>query len=128
MIYLEDLKEDVMLTVHLGPYGDFSVMTKADFLNSAEYLDMDIKDTETIPTVTVADKVVHVFDWDSVVEGFDEESYEDFSSDFWIDVTDEDQKILNQAKEIVNRILENNPTWYEGKAVEVAKEADPNGK
>ncbi len=118
-IKLDELKKDTMLTVKSANNCDFSVMKKADFLDSAEYLDMDINDPETVPEVTVAKKEIHNFDWESVIERFEEESFEDFGLEFWLSISEEDTKILNQAMEIVNKALEENPNWYEGEIVEI---------
>ena len=126
MILLDELKNDTMLTVKSANNCDFSVMTKADFLDSAEYLDMDINYANTIPEVTVAKKEVHEFDWESVVERFEEESFEDFGLEFWLSISEEDTKILNQAMEIVNKALEENPNWYEGKNVQIIIKDSPN--
>jgi hypothetical protein len=121
-VKLNDLKNDTKLTVQLGGCGDFSCMTKADFLNSSEYLDMDISDPESIPVVTVAEIVVHVFDWESVVENFEEDSFEGFGDEFWGSISDRDRITIDSAKVIVNRALEENPTWYEGKVVDIMPE------
>jgi hypothetical protein len=125
VIVLDELKDDTMLTVQTQ-YCDFKVMTKAEFLDSADYLDMDKNDKDTIPEVTVAEKVIHVFNWESVVENFEEESFEDFGDEFWNSISADGLEILNLAKEIVNRGLEANPTWYEGKRVKPLKKDSPN--
>jgi hypothetical protein len=78
---LSELDMDTMLTVQHQSDGDFSIMTKRDYLDSAEYLDFPV---EPLTAVTVAEKTIANFDLYSMLEWIGEdECYEDWAEDVW---------------------------------------------
>ncbi len=113
---LSELSMDAMLTVRHRDDGNISVMSKEDFLNSAYFLDYPV---EPFPKITLAQKSVVRFDLYSVLEMLGEdETYEDWLSNVWYDLK-RSQIDLDTFDAEMTRIMEANPTYWEGEPIEV---------
>jgi tetrahydromethanopterin S-methyltransferase subunit A len=92
-------------------------MSKEDFLNSSEFLDMDKDDMQTIPCVSVGKTETVSFDFDYPLENLADEMYEGWQEN----VTDALQKELNlnEIESKINEVLAKYPAYYEGESVEI---------
>jgi len=115
MIKLSQLPDDTMLTVSHRYDGEIELMDKADFLQSAYFLDYPV---EPFPSVTLAVKQVQTFDLYDVIERIGEDdTYEDWDLDVYNDLRNapETEAFLN----LIHTVFERHPTFWEGKPIEI---------
>ena len=105
-----------MLTIQHRNDGDFGVMTKRDYLDSAYFLDYPV---EPFTTVSEAAKSVVKFNlYDTLYHDGEDEMYEDWCDDVTNALEVLGPEIDNLTIKI-NEVLANHPTWWEGEPVEI---------
>lgn len=112
---LSELNNDTMLTVQHRHNGDFSVMSKEDFLDSSYFLDYPV---EPFPVVTVAETTVPRVDLESFIEYIGEdETYEGWAEDVCQSILSD--PITQDFLTKLNHIISLHPVYWEGEPVEV---------
>ena len=115
---LSELANNTMLCVSNGYNGDFRVMDKSDFLESAEFLDYPI---EPFPEVTVAVPEIKNFDTRDLASFIDnlgeDDTYEGWAEDVYNTIKDapETEAFLR----ILNAAFASHITYYEGHHVDI---------
>lgn len=124
MVKLSELPMDAMLTISPNCCGgDLRIMDKADFLQSAFFLD-GIDDPECGAEVTLAQKTVEKFNLDAIVERIGEDTtYEGWDQDVYNALKNQPETIAFLA--LVKQVFERHPTYWEGEPVEVDMEPEP---
>lgn len=124
MIKLSELGMDTMLTVQHQNDGDMDVMTKQDYLDSAYFLDYPV---EPFTAVTVAAKSIVKFNlYDTLHHAGEDEMYEDWYDDV-VNALEAFGPEIDTLTTKINKVLANNPTWWEGEPVEIDM-LPPDGK
>ena len=115
MIKLSTLRSDTLLCVGNNYDGELRVMDKAEFLESAYFLDYPV---EPFPEVRLADPCVSTFDLRKTIERIGEDdTYEGWDEDVYDSLKNEPE--TKAFLELVKRTFEAHPTYYEGKLVEI---------
>jgi hypothetical protein len=119
-IKLSDVNDSTKLCVSNMGDGDIAVMTKLDFLDSSQFLDMDKNDKETIPDISIAEPMTANFSFENVLENLADEMHEDWQEDVTYDLN----KVLDlkEIEDKINKVFAKNPTYYEGTFVEIDME------
>ena len=124
MIKLSELPMDAMLTISPNCCdGDLRIMDKANFLQSAFFLD-GIDDPEWGAEVTLAQKTVEKFNlWDAIGRIGEDTTYEGWDQDVYNALKNQPETIAFLA--LVKQVFEGHPTYWEGEPVEVDMEPEP---
>ena len=123
MIKLSELPMDTMLTVK-PQHGDFQVMDKADFLQSAYFLDGADDPVGGVSCVTVATKDVARFRLAAILERIyeDECCYDGWLEDVFNTLKDKAE--TKSFLDLVQKVFEDHATYWEGEAVEIDMEPE----
>lgn len=115
MIKLSELNAEDYLTVQHVYDGDFSVMTKEEFMESSYYLDYP---KEPFPKVTKAIETTVYFNLYDIIKSLgDDEAYEDWIYDVWVDICSSlDVWKINKT---IKKIFTAHPSYWEGEDIEI---------
>lgn len=118
MYKLSELSMDTMLTVQ-PCNGDFKVMSKADFLQSAYFLDGPNDPVGGVSSITVAIRDVAKFRLGTILERIyeDEYCYDGWLGDVFNALCDKPE--TKAFLDLVQKVFEDNPTYREGESVEI---------
>ena len=115
MIKLSELKNDTMLCVEDRYDGEFSVMSKEDFLESSYFFDYPV---EPFPSVKLADKEIKTFDlWDAIERIGEDDTYEGWDEEVYYALKDLPATV--EFLQRIKKVFENHPVYWEGKPVEI---------
>lgn len=123
MIKLSELSMDTMLTIQ-PCHGDFRVMNKADFLQSAFFLDGPDDPVGGVSSITVATRDVAKFRLGAILERIyeDEYCYDGWLEDVFNALCDKPETKAFLA--LVQKTFEESPTYREGESVEIDMEPE----
>ena len=111
---LSEISNDTMITVEHRYDGDFEVMSKADFLESAYFLDFPV---EPFPMITIADAVRARFSLSDAIETLSDEMHEDWFSDVGYALAE--ALNIKEIEKKINDILDEYPTYYQGETINI---------
>lgn len=115
MVKLSELSYKTLLCVSHRYDGEIQLMSKAEFLDSAYFLDYP---TDPFPSVTLASKEIKKFDlWDTIERMGEDDTYEGWDLDVYNDLKALPETVAFMQR--VKEVFEGHPIYWEGKPVEI---------
>lgn len=111
---LSELPEGIVLVTYKNG-GNLEVTTKKDLLENLEYFKSNVKSGMK---VSIGDKTVAGFSFESAVEDASQEMYEDWTQDVWYEL----EKLNIDFKSVeaaIQKVFDEHPAYYEGEEVEI---------
>lgn len=111
---LSELPEGIVLVICKNG-SDLEVTTKKELLEDLEYFRSNVNSGIK---VSIGDKTVAGFSFESAVEEASQEMYEDWTQDVWYEI----EKLnidLETIEAAIQKVFDEHPTYYEGEEVEI---------